>query len=243
LSNNKARIKWVSNVVLPGMMLLVLLSGCGPAFDLIDRYLADEEDMTPTELMEQGREDFDKGYYSGAVDAFERIKDRYPYSKHAIEAELKMADALYEKKAFVEAVESYDDFEKLHPNNKFIPYVIYQKGMCYYQQIRTIDRQQTRTLQAKGEFERVVKRFPRSEFADRARKKIRDCLIFLAEYELYVGHFYFKQGNYRAAMGRYNFVIKNYPDVGQYHEALEYIRRCKEKLTEGEVAQKKEAKT
>jgi len=225
------------------MMLLVLLNGCGPALDLIDRYLADEEDMTPTELMEQGREDLDKGYYSGAADTFERIKDRYPYSRHAIEAELKMADALYEKKAYEEALDAYDDFEKLHPNNKFIPYVIYQKGMCYYQQIRTVDRQQTNTLQAKGEFERVVKRFPRNEFANWARKKIRDCLIFLSEYELYVGHFYFKQGKYRAAMNRYNFVIKNYPDVGQYHEALEYLRKCKENIAEEEETLKKEAKT
>ena len=44
-------------------------------------------------------------------------------------------------------------------------------------------------------------------------------------------------------MGRYNFVIKNYPDVGQYHEALEYIRRCKENLAAEQEALNKEAKT
>jgi outer membrane protein assembly factor BamD (BamD/ComL family) len=37
-------------------------------------------------------------------------------------------------------------------------------------------------------------------------------------------------GEYVSALDRYTFVIKNYPDVGQYHEALEYISKCKEKL-------------
>jgi outer membrane protein assembly factor BamD (BamD/ComL family) len=38
-------------------------------------------------------------------------------------------------------------------------------------------------------------------------------------------------GKYRAAMARYSYLIRNYPDMGQYNEALEYIRRCKEKLS------------
>ena len=87
-------------------------------------------------------------------------------------------------------------------------------------------------LKAKEEFERLVRRFPRDDYANRARKSIRRCLISLAEYELYVGHYYFKMGKYRAAMDRYSYIIKNYPDLGQYNEALEYIRICKENLME-----------
>ena len=84
----------------------------------------------------------------------------------------------------------------------------------------------------KEEFERLVKKFPRDDYAKRARKNIRECLIFLAEYELHVGHYYYKKGNYKAALGRFTYLIKNYPDMGQYNEALEYISLCKEKLAE-----------
>ncbi len=106
--------------------------------------------------------------------------------------------------------------------------------MCHFEQITTIDRDQSHTLKAKEEFERLIRRFPREEYARLARKKIRKCLIYLAEYELYVGHFYYKKGFYEAAMARYSYIIKNYPDMGQYHEALEYISKCKEKISEGE---------
>jgi outer membrane protein assembly factor BamD len=90
---------------------------------------------------------------------------------------------------------------------------------------------------AKDEFERLVKKFPRSEYADNARRKIRECYINLAEYELYVGHYYFKRKKYRAAMDRYRYIVENYPDFGQYHEALEYLTKCKERLPAEEARQ------
>ncbi|MGD2127307.1 MAG: outer membrane protein assembly factor BamD, partial [Desulfobacteraceae bacterium] len=79
------------------------------------------------------------------------------------------------------------------------------------------------------------------DYANRARRNIRKCLIFLAEYELYVGHFYFKKGKYRAALGRYTYIIEHYPDMGQYHEAIEYISKCKQKLAEEEARKQKES--
>ena len=82
------------------------------------------------------------------------------------------------------------------------------------------------------EFERLVKKSPRSVYANKARRKIRKCYIYLAEYELYVGHFYFKMKKYLAAMGRYEYLLENYPDLGQYQEAIEYLSKCKEKLAE-----------
>ena len=35
---------------------------------------------------------------------------------------------------------------------------------------------------------------------------------------------------YEPAMHRYLYLIEHYPDVGQYYEALEKIKICKEKL-------------
>ena len=44
-------------------------------------------------------------------------------------------------------------------------------------------------------------------------------------------------GKYEAALDRYTYLINNYPDMGQYHAALENISKCKEKLVqEGEEA-------
>ena len=97
-------------------------------------------------------------------------------------------------------------------------------------QVTTIDRDQSHTLKAKEEFERLVKKYPRSEYTEPARAKIRQCYIYLAEYELYVGNFYFKMERYQAAMDRYRYLLEHYPDFGQYHQALENYRICQERL-------------
>lgn len=222
-------INTVLKYVLIGVVVLFLFQGCS----LFDKYFGKEE-LPPEKLMSEALEDLGKGNYESASEKFQEIKDRYPYSEFAVEAELKMADAEYYRKEYDSAFMAYDEFERMHPRDENIPYVIYQKGMSHFQQIRTIDRDQSHTLAAKDEFERLIKRFPDNEFADRSRKNVRKCLIFLAEHELYVGHFYFKKKKYKAALGRYKYLIEHYPDMGQYQEALEYISICKEKIGQSE---------
>lgn len=213
----------IGRFIVVGMMLPFLIGGCS--------HFGKKEEKTPAELMSEGMKSFEKGNYEAAAETFQKVKDRYPYNTFAIIAELKMADSLYKREVYEEAYDAYDEFERLHPKNENIPYVIYQKGMSHFQQLKTIDRDQSHTLKSEEEFERLVKRFPRDDYAKRARKNIRKCLVYLAEYELYVGHFYYKMEKYRAAMARYTYLMNTYPDMGQYHEALEYMRRCKEELS------------
>lgn len=224
----------IVRTLLAAILLLFLLSSCS----YVDKFLGRdiEDDADAGELMSQGIDNLNAGRYKDAVDAFQKIKDRFPYSKHAVSAELKMADALFLQEEYELAYTAYDEFEKLHPKHKDIPYVIYQKGMSNFNQVKSKDREQAHTLKAKEEFERLIKRYPRDEYAYKAKKNLRECLIYLAEYELYVANFYFKQERYRAALGRYTYILNNYPDMGQYQDAMEGIARCREKLAQGETA-------
>ncbi len=193
---------------------------------------SDIDKSAPEALLTFGLERLERSDYDLAEKAFEAIKNRYPYSKEVVIAELKMAESYVRRKDFDSALLVYYDFERLHPKDENIPYVIYQEGLCHFRQASTIDREQTHIIRARKEFERLVNRFPDSEYVDKARDYIRKCLVHLSEYELYVGHFYFKMGEYEAAMKRYEYIIQNYPDMGQYHEALEYISKCKQRLAE-----------
>ncbi len=228
---------------------LLLLSTCAAGCAVVDTvtstvssFFGDTEERTPAELMFEGEEYLEAGRYHAAAEGFQQIKDRYPYSKYALKAELLLADATFLRDDYNTAYELYDEFERLHPRNPNIPYVIFKKGECHLMQVSTVDRDQTHTRAAQEEYERLIRRFPSDRYAELARKKIRKCLIYRAEYELYVGHFYFGKGHYKAAMGRYQYIIRNYPDMGQYHEALEYIRICKSKLAEQEAERLEELK-
>ncbi len=209
-----------------GGTLILILGSCAP----LGWFLGKGEEKPASELMQQALEDLDRGYYKAASEAFQKIKDRYPYSKFAITAELKMADTLFMQSSYDAAYDAYKEFEKLHPKNTGIPYVIYRQGMCHFKQMRSVDRDQTHSMKAKEDFGRLVKRFPTSVYAARARMKIRRCYMDLAQHELYVGRFYFKMKKYRAAAGRFRYAIEHFPDVGQYYEALDYLGRCEERL-------------
>ena len=217
-------------VIVIFFFLLSWVSGCS----FLGFGKKDRQD-SPEELMNKGMNEFRKGDYSEATELFQKLKDRYPYSKLAVHAELKLADSLFKRKEFEEAAEMYMEFERLHPKNEAIPYVIYQQGMCHFLRIGKIDRDQTSTKNALKEFERLQRKFPDDPFSMMAQRRIRKCISNLAEHEFHVGRFYYRSGHYLAALKRFEYLINHYPDAGQYEETLVYIARCKEKLAEQEA--------
>ena len=145
----------------------------------------------PEALYLRGSEEFKDGNYEKARDYFTRLKDEYPLHELAILAELGIADSFFTDKEYIDAESSYSEFLMMHPVNENVPYVIYQIGMCHYHQKGTIDRDQTETLLAKREFEKLIARFPESKLSITAGKMLYECRQELAEHEFYVGQFYF----------------------------------------------------
>jgi outer membrane protein assembly factor BamD (BamD/ComL family) len=137
-------------------------------------------------------------------------------------------------KRYEEALGEYEDFTRLHPRNEVIPYVVYQMGMCHFNRILSIDRDQTAVHEALQIFERLVKTYPVSEYAARAKERIKECREKLAAHEFYVGRFYFKTEHYKAALGRFEGIIEEYPDTTLKEKAKRYAKRCEVKL--GDVA-------
>ncbi len=186
----------------------------------------DSKEKPAFELIQDGIEAYDKGNYSEAIKNFEQLKDWYPFSKYAILAELKIADANYQLAQYAEAILGYEEFEQLHPRNEAIPYVIYQIGRCYYDQIDTIDRDQTPAQKALEIFRRLIRQYPDDPYAAQSQTHITKCLQNLAGHEFYVGHFYYRSKHYPAALKRFKAVVSDYPDVGMHYQALKYITLC-----------------
>lgn len=204
------------------------LTGCGCLF-------GPKETDTAEELAEKGMEYFDDEDYHDALKAFTLLKERYPYSRYAILAELKVADAHFHRKEYAEAIVAYGEFLQLHPKNDAIPYVMYQIGECYYKQLLGEDRDQTPTRQAIAAFQRLLQEHPNSTYANTARERILKCRKLLMKHELYVAKFYFKSKLYEAALGRFEGVLERYKDVlplSERREVLNSISACKEKLSE-----------
>jgi outer membrane protein assembly factor BamD len=188
------------------------------------------EQMPAQQLAYEGMDYYNRGKYSRALEHFQQLKDWYPLSRYAILAELKAADCHYHLENYEEAIIGYEEFENLHPRNEAVPYVVYQIGLSYFNEMETVDRDQTKTQNGLDTFIRLQKQYPDSPFSKQAEEQITASNRNLAGHDMYVGKFYYKNKHYKAALVRFDKVIHAYPDVGLGQEAQEYIDLCQQAL-------------
>ncbi|HIJ55450.1 MAG TPA: outer membrane protein assembly factor BamD [Deltaproteobacteria bacterium] len=208
----------MKKIFLISLVSMLLFTGCA--------FFQSKAQKSVEELVNDGMEDFEDGKYRNAIKSFETLKDWYPFSKYAILAELKIGDSYYHLKEYEQAIFAYEEFENLHPRNDAIPYVLYQIGRSYFDQMDTVDRDQSSTRKALETFDRLIKTFPENEYARKAKAHQTQCYKILAGHDLYVGMFYYKNKHYKAALNRFKSVLYNYPDVGVHQFALMLLPEC-----------------
>ena len=208
------------------VLMLLLVSGCG----IIDYYFLPPPEDTAQELFEAGQEAMKEKHYSLAADRFSKLKDRYPFSPYTPRAEIALGDAHFLAQDYDKAADAYREFETLHPRHEQIAYILYQLGMSYYKQFRSIDMPQAHVSEAIEYFTRLSQTYPDSKYAAEAREYIVKCRRYMAEHEVFVADFYWRSGHYSASWRRYRYITENFtdlPDVVQYaakRADLAYLR-------------------
>lgn len=178
------------------------------------------------QLIIKGMEEFNVGKYFLAVEYFNEILDRYPFSPQAPLAELKAADCNYYMERYQEALVLYNEFEERHPTNEAISYVMYQKGMCSYSRIDRVDRDISGAVESIQAFQELLRAFPQSPYANEAQARIKAATEFLVSHEFNVVEFYLRTEKYRQAETRLHYILAMYPDsrvAPQAQEILELI--------------------
>jgi outer membrane protein assembly factor BamD len=214
-------------------ILIVFLSGCS----LFEE--SGQMNKSAQQLASEGAAAFMNQDYKDAVKAYTDLKDWYPFSKYAILAELKTADAHFYLEEYDEAVVAYEGFEKMHPRNEAVPYVINQIGLSWFNQIGTVDRDAAPAKNAMAQFRRLIRQFPDTEFAKKAPANIKSCLDNIAGHELYVANYYNKVKDYKAALKRYEYIVEFYPGTEQSKTAMSQIPQVSAKIKD-ETDNKKE---
>jgi outer membrane protein assembly factor BamD len=175
--------------------------------------------------------------YEDAIETFQDVIDNYPYSEQAVLAELAIADAYYAQKSYEEAISYYVDFVELHPEHEQVPYAMYQTGMSYFEQSRGAGRDQTATSEGIAHFDRLMRRFPHSPYADQAETRWRELRTRLGTHAMRVGDFYFRQKEFPSAAERYRGLLNQYPGLGLDAEALYKLGLCYSRMNRGGEAQ------
>jgi outer membrane protein assembly factor BamD len=224
----RAFLKWM--VLVP--IILSLLFGCGGKGKEVKKVEPD-----PERLYKEGLARFNKRDYSEALKRFEELKASYPDSPpFTIWAELKVGDCNFHLKEYPLAIAAYEEFKKIHPSHEEIPYVQFQIGMSYFNQMLTLDRDQTFTKKALSSFEYLIANYPPSLFTEKAKEKIGVCLKRLADHEFYIGNFYYKHKIFQAAASRFEGLLVKFPKEPGEDETLYLLGKSYLELEQWEKA-------
>ncbi len=161
---------------------------------------------------------------------FRRIVDGFPQSPLVPQARLAAGDSYFAEGSagnLTLAAAQYREFLTVFPSHPRSDYAQYQIGESYFNQKNSPDRDQTQVTQALDEYLIFLDRYPDSTMAPAVRERVKLCRGSLARSEFVVAYFYQKSRRaYRAAIPRYENIVKNYPDFDQTDETLFRLGQC-----------------
>jgi outer membrane protein assembly factor BamD len=159
-----------------------------------------------------------------------RIVEAFPQSEYLPEARLALGDSYMQEGGtanYVLAVAEFREFLTLYPSHPKADVAQYQAGEAYFRQRNSPDRDQTATLQALDEYQRLLDAYPNSALVEPTRERIGECRQTLARSDHGVGYFYQRTRQaWRAAIGRYERVLSEYPDYERTDEVLYRLGEC-----------------
>jgi outer membrane protein assembly factor BamD len=207
---------------LAALLALAVLAACGSKHVTMSgkaKFAASAE-----ENYQAGMELLKDEAYPDAQKFFEYVKTKFPFSKFAALADLRLADAKFDQQLWAEAVEAYNQFLQLHPNHEDADYAEFRMAKAHFKDAPgdfvlfppASEKDQRQAEKAATALESFIQKYPGSKYLPEAQKLLEEAKGRLAEREWHVGEFYYKRRRWAGAAGRFETLVDKYP--GSRHE-------------------------
>lgn len=201
-------------------LVVLVLTGCS-GFNLFGPAKIKEEPIIPPQtLYAQAIAQMDAGKYNTSIKTLEMLERQHPYSDFAERSKLMTVYADYRATKYGDAINAADRYLALYPTGKDVDYVLYLKGSSYYNQIKDITRDQQISRNVIDTFTLLVSNYPKSQYTPDAKEKMALAVDQLAGKEMSVGRYYLGNGQYGAAINRFQAVVETYQTSTHIEEAL-----------------------
>lgn len=229
-------------LLLAAVFAAASLTGCS----IFGKEIDETEGWSAAKLYEEASDEMSSGSYKRAIELYEKLEARYPFGRYAMQAQLDVAYANYKADEPEAAIAAADRFIKLYPQNPYVDYAYYLKGIVNYNRsVGFLDkyvptdpsqRDPGAALDAFEDFSELVKRFPDSKYAADARQRMLYLRNNLAKNEVNVARYYMKRGAYVAAANRANYVIERFQRTPAVQDALVVLADAYRALGEKKLA-------
>ena len=175
---------------------------------------------TPEDIYIDAKILFDNQNYELSNAEFVRLKQLYPLSNEAIQAEIMIGFTSYLQMDYENALLQFQRIINKYPSHKNLDYVYYMYALCNYEQITHHALDGNYNDIAIENFQQVINRYPNSEYAKDSRQKIILVKSNKAAKHMDIGRFYLKEKKYTAALNRFKIVVEEYSMTKFTPEAL-----------------------
>ena len=213
------------------LLLACLLAACSS-----DEKDDDFENWKLDRMYSEAKGQLESGNYQRAIQIYQKLEARFPFSKYNRQVLLDTAYAQYKSEEPEQAVATADRFIKLYPQDPYQDYAWYLKGLANFNRGKGLtqrflptdesQRDPSGALKAFDDFAELLKRFPNSQYAEDSRQRMVYLRNTLARHEVHVANYYMRRGSYLAAANRARHVLENYPRTSATPEALILLTRA-----------------
>ncbi len=186
------------------------------------------------------------GNYSRAIQIYEQLEISFPFSDEARQARLDLIYTYYKAGKAEEADEAANNFIRENPRDPNVDYAYYLRGLVFFERDRNFlekifrvdlsERPPNDAERSFSNFQRLLRSFPDSRYADDARERMRYLRNRLADYEVHVARYYLGRRAYVAAANRSRYVIENYQEAPAVREALTILTKSYQALKMDDLA-------
>lgn len=186
-------------------------------------------ELDAQQLYIRARAYLDRSDYRSAVEAYDDLSRRYPFSDYATQGEVERLYATYRLFEYERVISGADRFLREHPRHPSIDYIYYLRGLTQFDRegsaLSILPIDETRSdissqRRAFDDFALLLQRFPDSRYVGDARARMVHIRNRVAAHELHIVDFYMRRGAYVAAAKRAEQIIAQYPGTLASYRAL-----------------------
>ena len=211
------------------LVVAVMFAGCAGS-------TAPVREKTSQEWYDEGTLKAGQQKYDEALGVFKEAAKGYRSADLDADIRIALGDSSFAKEEFSAAAEAYTEFLRLHPHNPRADYAQFKIALCWQKQMRSADRSPDEARKAAAAFEALLRGYPRSSLLGQGRDGLVVVRRRMAEHELSVAGFYRRKERYRAAIIRYELVVRDFADSGYADEALFELAGCYRKMNDSDKA-------
>lgn len=191
-----------------------------------------EQQRAAAELYRLARESLDNNDFQTANQRYALIIQHFPFTDHAVQAQLEKIYAQYRSFQFDSALTDADRFMRDYPRHAHIDYLLYLKGLVNAERdhgftaslgFDTRARDVGNLRKSFDDFALLVQRYPDSRYTGDAQQRMVFLRNRIADHELTVVEYYVRRGALVAATKRAEQIISQYPGAPATVRALELM--------------------